>query len=69
VERAVPLQAEVGDEFLERLISQDRKKKAPASEASPSEAPPAKRPRQEVVGGKPVTKKQYKKRQMPDASG
>jgi hypothetical protein len=69
VERAVPLQAEVGDEFLQRLVSQDRKKKAPATEAGPSEAPPAKRPRTEVVGGKPVTKKQYKKRQMPVASG
>nr|XP_051221727.1 extensin-like [Lolium perenne] len=61
---ATPLQAEVGREFLEKLTSQGKKKKAPASEAGPSEAPPAKRPRQEVVGGKTVSKKQYKKRQM-----
>nr|XP_051221850.1 uncharacterized protein LOC127340111 [Lolium perenne] len=69
VERAVPIQAEVGREFLEKLTSQGKKKKAPASEAGPSEAPPAKRPRQETVGGKVVSKKQYKKRQMPVSSG
>ena len=65
----MPLQAEVSDEFLERLVSQDKKKKGPATEAGPSEAPPAKRPRQEVVGGKTVSTKRYKKRQMPVASG
>jgi hypothetical protein len=69
VEHALPLQAEVSDEFLERLVSEDKKKKAPATEAGSSEAPPAKRPRTEVLGGKPVTLKRYKKREMPVSSG
>nr|XP_051211373.1 flocculation protein FLO11-like [Lolium perenne] len=69
LDHATPLQAEVGQEFLDKLASQGRKKKAPASEAGPSEAPPAKRPRQEVVGGKVVSKKNYRRREMPVASG
>nr|XP_051221205.1 uncharacterized protein LOC127339384 [Lolium perenne] len=43
-EHVVPLQAEVGHEFLEKLSSQE-KRKAPAPEASSSEVPPAKRPK------------------------
>nr|XP_051229572.1 uncharacterized protein LOC127347423 [Lolium perenne] len=69
VEHAAPLQEEVGREFLEKLTSQGKKKKAPAPEAGPSDAPPAKRARQEVVGGKIVSKKQYRKREMPVSSG
>ncbi|KAK1609240.1 hypothetical protein QYE76_032913 [Lolium multiflorum] len=69
LDHATPLQAEVGHEFLEKLTSQGKKKKAPASEAGPSEAPPAKRPRQEVVGGKTVSKKNYRRREMPVSSG
>ncbi|KAK1615474.1 hypothetical protein QYE76_020991 [Lolium multiflorum] len=64
-----PLQAEVGHEFLEKLASQGKKNKASASDAGPSEAPPAKRPRQEVVGGKVVSKKNYRRREMPVSSG
>ncbi|KAK1620888.1 hypothetical protein QYE76_026405 [Lolium multiflorum] len=69
VEHAAPLQAEVGPEFLDNLASWGRKKKAPASEAGTSDAPPAKRSRKEVVGGKQVTTKHYRKREMPVASG
>nr|XP_051190415.1 uncharacterized protein LOC127303749 [Lolium perenne] len=53
VERATPLQAEVGAEFLEKLASQGRKNKAPTPEAGSSEAPPAKRSQMEI-GGKKV---------------
>nr|XP_051196652.1 uncharacterized protein LOC127309985 [Lolium perenne] len=69
VEHAVPIQAEVGQEFLEKLASQGRKNKAPAPDAGSSQAPPAKRARQEVVGGKTVSKKHYRRREMPVASG
>jgi hypothetical protein len=69
VERATPLQAEVGQEFLDNLASRGQKNKAPAPEAGPSDAPPAKRSRKEVVGGKEVTAKHYKKRRMPVSSG
>jgi hypothetical protein len=68
VERAVPLQAEVGQEFLDNLTSRGQKKKAPAPEAGSSIAPPAKRARQEI-GGKLVTTKHYRKKAMPVASG
>nr|XP_051190397.1 uncharacterized protein LOC127303733 [Lolium perenne] len=68
VEHAAPLQAEVGQEFLERLTSQGKKNKAPVPEAGSSVAPPAKRARQEI-GGKVVTTKRYRKREMPVASG
>ncbi|KAK1601415.1 hypothetical protein QYE76_037272 [Lolium multiflorum] len=69
VERAVPLQAEVGRVFLEKLSSRGQKKKAPAPEAGSSEAPPAKRSRKEVFGGREATAKHYRKREMPVASG
>nr|XP_051221449.1 uncharacterized protein LOC127339669 [Lolium perenne] len=68
VERATPLQAEVGDEFLEKLASRGQKNKAPAPEAGSSGAPTAKRSRMEV-GGKKVVAKHYRKREMPIASG
>nr|XP_051211610.1 uncharacterized protein LOC127329102 [Lolium perenne] len=69
VEHATPLEAEVGQEFLEKLSSRGQKKKAPAPEAGTSDAPPAKRSRKEVVGGKQVTAKHYRKQEMPVASG
>nr|XP_051197245.1 uncharacterized protein LOC127310628 [Lolium perenne] len=68
VERATPLQAECGAEFLEKLTSEGRKKKAPTPEAGSSEIPPAKRSRVEI-GGKTVTTKRYRKREMPVATG
>ncbi|KAM0931645.1 hypothetical protein ACQ4PT_000199 [Festuca glaucescens] len=69
VERATPLQAEVGEEFLEKLASRGQKRKAPAPEAGSSDAAPATRSRKEIVGGKTVTAKRYQKREMPVASG
>ncbi|KAK1632448.1 hypothetical protein QYE76_006763 [Lolium multiflorum] len=62
VERAVSLQAEVGQEFLDNLTSRGQKNKAPAPEAGSSHAPPAKRPKKGTV-------KHYRKREMPVASG
>ncbi|KAK1632428.1 hypothetical protein QYE76_006743 [Lolium multiflorum] len=63
------LEAEVGREFLEKLASRGQNNKAPAPEAGSSDAPPAKRSRKEVVGGKKVTAKHYRKKGMPVASG
>ncbi|KAK1695087.1 hypothetical protein QYE76_011784 [Lolium multiflorum] len=51
-EHATPLQAEVGQEFLDKLAAGSKKNKAPATDAGSSQAPPAKRPRTEVLGGK-----------------
>nr|XP_051205457.1 uncharacterized protein LOC127319526 [Lolium perenne] len=68
-EHAAPQQAKVGREFLEKLTSQGKKNKDPAPEAGSSQGPPAKRSRTEVVGGKEVSKKRYKGKQMPVASG
>jgi hypothetical protein len=68
VERATPLQAEVGEEFLEKITSRGQKNKALTPEAGSSGAPPAKRSRMEI-GGKKVTAKHYRKREMPVASG
>ncbi|KAK1603849.1 hypothetical protein QYE76_027522 [Lolium multiflorum] len=64
VERATLLQAECGAEFMEKLASEGRKKKAPTPEAGSSEIPPAKRSRIEIAG-KRVTTKRYRKREMP----
>ncbi|KAM0924986.1 hypothetical protein ACQ4PT_004525 [Festuca glaucescens] len=69
VERATPLQAEIGEEFLEKLPSRGQKRKAPAPEAGSSDAAPATRSPKEIVGGKTVTAKRYRKREMPVASG
>jgi hypothetical protein len=66
VERATPLQAEVGQEFLDNLASRGQKNKAPAPEAGSSEAPPAKRSQKD--GGKSYTTKWYRK-QPPVATG
>nr|XP_051211713.1 formin-like protein 16 [Lolium perenne] len=69
LEHATQLMAEAGSEFLEKLASQGQKNKALAADAGSSQAPPAKRSRREVVGGKEVTTKHYRKRQMPVSSG
>ncbi|KAK1616640.1 hypothetical protein QYE76_022157 [Lolium multiflorum] len=61
-EHAVPLQAEVGHEFLEKLTSQDKKRKDPEPGAGPSAAPPAKRPK------KPA-RRHYVRREMPTSDG
>ncbi|KAK1684705.1 hypothetical protein QYE76_045553 [Lolium multiflorum] len=68
-EHVAPLQAEVGREYMEKLTSQGKKHKAPATEAGSSQGPPAKRSRTEVVGGKAVGKKRYQGKQMSVASG
>jgi hypothetical protein len=67
VEHAIPVSAVVGQEFLDNLACRGRKNKAPASEAGPSEDPPAKRSKK-GDGGKPYTTKRYR-RQMSVASG
>ncbi|KAK1647654.1 hypothetical protein QYE76_065459 [Lolium multiflorum] len=62
LERVVPLQAEVGQEFLDKLTTRGQKHKAPEPEAGSSQAPPAKRPKKPSV-------RQYRKREMPVANG
>ncbi|KAK1603170.1 hypothetical protein QYE76_018782 [Lolium multiflorum] len=57
------LEAEVGQEFLDKLTSRGQKNKAPAPETGTSHAPPAKRARLEI-GGKLVTTKRYRKKEM-----
>ncbi|KAK1604481.1 hypothetical protein QYE76_028154 [Lolium multiflorum] len=69
LEHTTPLEAEAGSEFLEKLASRGRKNKAPAAEAGSSQARPAKRSHQEIIGGKEVTSKHYRKRKMPVSSG
>ncbi|KAK1619651.1 hypothetical protein QYE76_025168 [Lolium multiflorum] len=68
-EHVPPLQAEVGDEFLDHLMAEGRKSDPPAAGAGPSHAPSGKRPRTEVMGGKQVGTKRYKQRRMPMSSG
>ncbi|KAK1662142.1 hypothetical protein QYE76_050301 [Lolium multiflorum] len=67
VEHAAPLQAEVGREFLDNLASCGRKNKAPASEAGPSEDPPAKRSKKGDASKKGTVKRYLS--QMSAASG
>ncbi|KAK1646212.1 hypothetical protein QYE76_064017 [Lolium multiflorum] len=62
LERAVPLQAEVGPEFIDKLTGRGQKHKAPEPEAGSSHAPPAKRP-------KKPSKRHYKRREMPTSDG
>jgi hypothetical protein len=66
VEGVPPLAAEVGQEFLDKLNDRGRKNKAPASDASPSEEPPAKLSKKDA-SGKPYTTKRYRSK-MPVAS-
>ncbi|KAK1668996.1 hypothetical protein QYE76_057155 [Lolium multiflorum] len=68
-DEVVILEAEVGREYMEKLTSQGKKHKAPATEAGSSQGPPAKRSRTEVIGGKEVAKKRYQKKQMLVATG
>jgi hypothetical protein len=68
-EHETPLQAEVGQEFLDKLTSGSKKNKAPATDAGSSQAPPAKRSRTEVLGGKQVGTRRYKGKTMPVSSG
>ncbi|KAK1684586.1 hypothetical protein QYE76_045434 [Lolium multiflorum] len=68
-EHATPLQAEVGREFLDNLVVGGKKNKTPASDAEPSQAPPAKRFRTEPFAGKQVGTRRYKGKLMPTSSG
>ena len=66
VEHAVPVSAEVSQEFLDSLASRGRKNKTPASEAGPSEDPPTKRSKKDDSGKPYSRKRRYK---MPVATG
>ncbi|XP_071678968.1 uncharacterized protein [Lolium perenne] len=68
-EHVPPLQAEVGDEFLGKLMAEGQKSDPPAADAGPSHASSGKRPRTEVIGGKQVGTKRYKQKRMPMSSG
>ncbi|KAK1643563.1 hypothetical protein QYE76_061368 [Lolium multiflorum] len=68
-ERAPPLRAEAGQEFVDKLMAQGQKNKLPASDAGPSQAPPSKRFRTEPLGEKQVGVRRYGRKQMPTASG
>ncbi|KAK1680933.1 hypothetical protein QYE76_041781 [Lolium multiflorum] len=68
-EHAAPLQAEAGQEFVDKLMAQGQKNKTPASDAGSSQPPPAKRFRTEAVAGKVVAMRRHKGKQMPTATG
>ncbi|XP_071683724.1 uncharacterized protein [Lolium perenne] len=68
-EHVPPLQAEVGDEFLGKLMAEGQKSDPPAADAGPSHASSGKRPRTEVIGGKQVGTKRYKQKRTPMSSG
>jgi hypothetical protein len=68
-EHAPPLRAEAGHEFVDKLMAQGQKNKAPASDAGSSQAPPPKRFRTEPLGQKEVGMRRYKRKQMPTSSG
>ena len=68
-ERAPPLRAEAGQEFVDKLMAQGQKNKQPASTAGSSHAPPSKRFRTEPVGEKEVGVRRYGRKVMPTASG
>ncbi|KAK1612661.1 hypothetical protein QYE76_036334 [Lolium multiflorum] len=63
------LEAEAGREFLEKLVPQGQKNKAPAPDAGSSQAPPSKRFRTEAFAGKVAGKRRYKGKTMPTSSG
>jgi hypothetical protein len=63
------LQAEAGREFLEKLVPQGQKNKAPAPDAGSSQDPPSKRFRTEAFAGKVAGKRRYKGKTMPTSSG
>ncbi|KAK1617687.1 hypothetical protein QYE76_023204 [Lolium multiflorum] len=64
-EHVAPLQAEAGQEFVDKLMAQGQKNKTPASDAGSSQPPPAKRFRTEPVAGKVVAMRRHKGKQMP----
>ncbi|KAK1693786.1 hypothetical protein QYE76_010483 [Lolium multiflorum] len=68
-EHAPPLRAEAGHEFVDKLMAQGQKHKAPASDAGSIQAPPSKRFRTEPLGEKEVGMRRYGRKQMPTASG
>ncbi|KAK1665246.1 hypothetical protein QYE76_053405, partial [Lolium multiflorum] len=68
-EHVAPLQAEAGQEFVDKLMAQGKKNKTPASDAGPSQAPPAKRFRTEPLAGKVVAVRRHKGKQMPTSTG
>ncbi|KAK1669401.1 hypothetical protein QYE76_057560 [Lolium multiflorum] len=68
-EHVAPLQAEAGQEFVDKLMAQGKKNKTPASDAGSSQPPPAKRFRTEPVAGKVVAMRRHKGKQMPTATG
>ncbi|KAK1603846.1 hypothetical protein QYE76_027519 [Lolium multiflorum] len=68
-EHVPPLQAEAGHEFVDKLMAQGQKNKAPASDAGSSQAPSSKRFRTEPLGEKEVGMRRYKRKQMPTATG
>ncbi|KAK1684876.1 hypothetical protein QYE76_045724 [Lolium multiflorum] len=68
-EHVAPLQAEAGQEFVDKLMAQGKKNKTPASDAGSSQAPPAKRFRTEPLAGKVVAVRRHKGKQMPTATG
>nr|XP_051190700.1 uncharacterized protein LOC127304029 [Lolium perenne] len=68
-EHVPPLRAEAGQEFVEKLMAQGQKNKAPASDAGSSQAPPSKRFRTEPFAGKVAGVRRYKGKQMPTSSG
>ncbi|KAK1602244.1 hypothetical protein QYE76_071966 [Lolium multiflorum] len=53
-EHVAPLQAEAGQEFVDKLMAQGKKNKTPASDAGSSQPPPAKRFQTEPLAGKVV---------------
>ncbi|KAK1627280.1 hypothetical protein QYE76_001595 [Lolium multiflorum] len=68
-EHVAPLQAEAGQEFVDKLMAQGKKNKTPASDAGSSQAPPAKRFRTEPLAGKVVAVRRHKGKQMPTSTG
>ncbi|KAK1616941.1 hypothetical protein QYE76_022458 [Lolium multiflorum] len=66
-EHVAPLQAEAGQEFVDKLMAQGKKNKTPASDAGSSQAPPAKRFRTEPFAGKVAAMRRYKGK--PTSSG
>ncbi|KAK1606121.1 hypothetical protein QYE76_029794 [Lolium multiflorum] len=68
-EHVAPLQAEAGQEFVDKLMAQGKKNKTPASDAGSSQAAPTKRFRTEPLAGKVVAVRRHKGKQMPTSSG
>ncbi|KAK1665329.1 hypothetical protein QYE76_053488 [Lolium multiflorum] len=68
-EHVAPLQAEAGQEFVDKLMAQGKKNKTPPLDAGSSQPPPAKRFRTEPLAGKVVAVRRHKGKQMPTATG